>query len=366
MRFSLQREAFLKPLAQVVNVVERRQTLPVLANLLALVQDGQLSLTGTDLEVEMVARCAVDDAQDGEVTIPARKLFDIIRALPDGSKVTVSQSGDRITVQAGRSRFTLASLPANDFPSIDEVEATERVEVPEAALKELIERTAFAMAQQDVRYYLNGLLFDLGEHRLRCVATDGHRLALCEAALDGGTQAKRQIIVPRKGVTELQRLLEGGDRVLELEMGRNHIRVKRDDVTFTSKLIDGRFPDYEAVIPIGADREVKVDREVLRASLQRAAILSNEKYRGVRIEVSPGQLKISAHNPEQEEAQEEVEADTSVDGLAVGFNVNYLLDALGALRDETVVLALRDANSSALVREAANERSRHVVMPLRL
>ena len=366
MRFSLQREAFLKPLAQVVNVVERRQTLPVLANLLALVQDGQLSLTGTDLEVEMVARCAVDDAQDGEVTIPARKLFDIVRALPDGSKVTVSQSGDRITVQAGRSRFTLASLPANDFPSIDEVEATERVEVPEAALKELIERTAFAMAQQDVRYYLNGLLFDLGDHRLRCVATDGHRLALCEAALEGSAQAKRQIIVPRKGVTELQRLLEGGDRVLELEMGRNHIRVKRDDVTFTSKLIDGRFPDYEAVIPIGADREVKVDREVLRASLQRAAILSNEKYRGVRIEVSPGQLRISAHNPEQEEAQEEVEADTSVDGLAVGFNVNYLLDALGALRDETVVLALRDANSSALVREAANERSRHVVMPLRL
>ncbi|MGY0651747.1 DNA polymerase III subunit beta [Luteimonas sp. A537] len=366
MRFSLQREAFLKPLAQVVNVVERRQTLPVLANLLALVQDGQLSLTGTDLEVEMIARCAVDDSQDGEVTIPARKLFDIVRALPDGSKVTVSQTGDKITVQAGRSRFTLASLPANDFPSIDEVEATERVEVPEAALKELIERTAFAMAQQDVRYYLNGLLFDLGDTHLRCVATDGHRLALCETALDGSARAKRQIIVPRKGVTELQRLLEGGDRVLELEMGRNHIRVKRDDVTFTSKLIDGRFPDYEAVIPIGADREVKVDREVLRAALQRAAILSNEKYRGVRIEVSPGQLKINAHNPEQEEAQEEIEADTSVDGLAVGFNVNYLLDALSALRDDTVILALRDANSSALVREAANARSRHVVMPLRL
>jgi len=366
MRFSLQREAFLKPLAQVVNVVERRQTLPVLANLLVVVQSGQLSLTGTDLEVEMVARCAVDDADDGDATIPARKLFDIVRALPDGSKVTVSQSGDKITVQAGRSRFTLASLPANDFPSIDEVEATERVSVPEAALKELIERTAFAMAQQDVRYYLNGLLFDLADKRLRCVATDGHRLALCEAALDEVVQTKRQIIVPRKAVQELKKLLEGGDRVLTLEMDRNHIRVKRDDVTFTSKLIDGRFPDYEAVIPIGADREVRIDRESLRAALQRAAILSNEKYRGVRIEVSPGQLKINAHNPEQEEAQEEVEADTKVDGLAVGFNVNYLLDALSALRDETVVLALRDANSSALVREAANERSRHVVMPLRL
>jgi DNA polymerase-3 subunit beta len=366
MRFTLQREAFLKPLAQVVNVVERRQTLPVLANFLVQVQGGQLSLTGTDLEVEMVARAAVEDSQDGETTIPARKLFEIVRALPDGSRVTVSQSNDKVTVQAGRSRFTLATLPANDFPSVDEVEATERIGVPEAGLKELIERTAFAMAQQDVRYYLNGLLFDLREQTLRCVATDGHRLALCETGLDQAVGTKRQIIVPRKGVTELQRLLEGGDRALELELGRSHVRVKRDDVTFTSKLIDGRFPDYEAVIPIGAEKEVKLDREVLRAALQRAAILSNEKYRGVRVEISPGQLRISAHNPEQEEAQEEIEADTRVDNLAIGFNVNYLLDALGALKEEHVVIALRDANSSALVREASNARCRHVVMPLRL
>ena len=366
MRFSLQREVLLKPLAQVVNVVERRHTLPVLANLLVRVSGGQLALTGTDLEVEMVARTAVEEAQDGEITIPARKLFDIVRALPDGSRVTISQSGDKVTVQAGRSRFSLATLPANDFPSLDEVDATEQVSVPEAALKELLERTAFAMAQQDVRYYLNGLLFDLRDKALRCVATDGHRLALCEAVLEETVQTKRQIIVPRKGVLELQRLLEGGDRELEMEMGRSHIRVKRDDVTFTSKLIDGRFPDYEAVIPIGADREVKVDREAFRASLQRAAILSNEKYRGVRIEVSPGQLKINAHNPEQEEAQEEIEADTRVDSLVIGFNVNYLLDALSALRDEHVVIQLRDSNSSALVREASSEKCRHVVMPLRL
>ena len=366
MRFTLQREAFLKPLAQVVNVVERRQTLPVLANFLVQVQNGQLSLTGTDLEVEMVSRIAVEDAQDGETTIPARKLFEIIRALPDGSRITVSQTGDKITVQAGRSRFTLATLPANDFPSVDEVEATERVKIGEATLKELIERTAFAMAQQDVRYYLNGLLFDLRGDALRTVATDGHRLALCETELEKASGAKRQIIVPRKGVTELQRLLESGDREIELEVGRSHVRVKRDDVTFTSKLIDGRFPDYEAVIPIGADREVKVDREALRASLQRAAILSNEKYRGIRVEVSPGNLKISAHNPEQEEAQEEIEADTTVSDLAIGFNVNYLLDALSALRDEHVVIQLRDSNSSALVREASSEKSRHVVMPLRL
>ena len=366
MRFSLQREAFLKPLAQVVNVVERRQTLPVLANFLVQVKDGQLSLTGTDLEVEMVSRISVDNANDGETTIPARKLFDIVRALPDGSVITVAQTGDKVTISAGRSRFTLATLPSNDFPSVDEVEATDRIAISEATLKELIERTSFAMAQQDVRYYLNGLLFDVRDTLLRCVATDGHRLALCETPLETGTGNKRQIIVPRKGVTELQRLLEGGDREIELEIGRSHIRMKRDDAMFTSKLIDGRFPDYEAVIPIGADRLVTVDRELLKASLQRAAILSNEKYRGVRVEVSPGQLKISAHNPEQEEAQDEVEVDTQVSDLAIGFNVNYLLDALSALRDEQVVIQLRDSNSSALVREASNEKSRHVVMPLRL
>ncbi|MGH8050598.1 MAG: DNA polymerase III subunit beta [Arenimonas sp.] len=366
MRFSLSREVFLKPLQQVVNVVERRQTLPVLANLLVSVEDGRLSMTGTDLEVEMIARSEVDDAENGETTIPARKLFEIVRALPDGSKVTLSQSGDKVTVQAGRSRFSLATLPSRDFPAVEDLDLVERIRVSESALKELIERTAFAMAQQDVRYYLNGLLLDLRESSLRCVATDGHRLALCEAELPEGAQTRKQIIVPRKGVLELQRLLEGGDREVELEVGRNHLRMRRTDVTFTSKLIDGRFPDYEAVIPIGADKEVKVDREALRAALQRAAILSNEKYRGVKLEISPGQLRIIANNPESEEAQEELEAETKIDNLSIGFNVTYLLDALSALREEHVILNLRDGNSSALVREASHDRSRHVVMPLRL
>ena len=366
MRFSLPREVLLRPLQQVVNVVERRQTLPVLANLLVGVEGGRLAMTGTDLEVEMIARSEVEDAQDGEITIPARKLFEIVRALPDGSRVTLAQSGDRVTLTAGRSRFTLTTLPANEFPSIENLELVERVRVGEAALKELIERTAFAMAQQDVRFYLNGLLFDLGESRLRCVATDGHRLAMCETALPAEVQSRRQIIVPRKGVLELQRLLEGGEGELELEVGRNHLRVRRADVTFTSKLIDGRFPDYEAVVPIGADKSVVLHRDELRAALQRAAILSNEKYRGVKLDVSPGTLRIMAHNPEQEEAVEEIEAETSVDGLSVGFNVTYLMDALAALRGEKVRLALRDANSSALVREEGDERCRHVVMPLRL
>lgn len=366
MRFSLSREALLKPLQHVVNVVERRQTLPVLANLLLQIEGGRASLTGTDLEVEMIARTAVEDAEDGEATIPARKLFEIVRALPDGAKVTLSHSGDKCTVQSGRGRFTLATLPAGDFPALEDLEAVERVRVQEGMLKDLIERTAFAMATQDVRYYLNGLLFDLREQSLRCVATDGHRLALGEAALVEGARARKQIILPRKGVVELQRLLEGGENEVALEIGRHHLRMRREDVTFTSKLIDGRFPDYEAVIPIGADKEVRVDRETLRAALQRVAILSNEKYRGVKLEVSPGQLRIVAHNPEQEEAQEEIEAETRVDALSVGFNVTYLLDALSALREEQVVLNLRDGSSSALVRELSHERCRHVVMPLRL
>ncbi len=366
MQFSIQREALLKPLQQVVGVVERRQTLPVLANLLVKVIDGKLSLTGTDLEVEMIATTDADKLVEGETTIPARKLFDIVRALPDGAQIELKLNGDRVALNAGRSRFTLATLPATEFPTIDEIELVERVSLPEEVLRDLMERTAFAMANQDVRYYLNGMLLDLQEHTLRCVATDGHRLALKETKLDSKVSTRRQIIIPRKGVNELIGLFETGDGHVELEFGRNHLRVRRGEVVFTSKLIDGRFPDYEAVIPLGADKTAILDREVLRSALQRAAILSNEKYRGVKLELSSGKLRIVAHNPEQEEAVEELEADTVVSDLAVGFNVGYLLDALSALRGDRARLNLRDAQSSCLVQEDENDEARHVIMPLRL
>ena len=366
MHFSIQREVLLKPLQQVIGVVERRQTLPVLSNLLVAVADNRVTFTGTDLEVEMSASVEVQGVASGEVTIPARKLFDICRALPDGSKVQFKLAGDRVTVSSGRSRFTLATLAASEFPVIDNIELIERVSLPEATLKDLMDRTSFAMANQDVRYYLNGLLLDLRENTLRCVATDGHRLALAETELSAGVSAQRQIIIPRKGVLELQGLFESGDGNVELEFGRNHLRVRRNDVVFTSKLIDGRFPDYEAVIPIGADKEVHIAREAFRGALQRAAILSNEKYRGVKLEVSPNKLRIVAHNPEQEEAVEELEARTGTSELSVGFNVNYLLDAINALQGEEILLLLRDGNSSCLLRAPASERSRHVIMPLRL
>lgn len=366
MRFSIPREALLKPLNQVVGVVERRQTLPVLANLLVNVSTEGVSFTGTDLELEMVARCEAEQLEAGDTTLPARKLFDICRALPDGCRIDVKTAGDRATLVAGRSRFTLSTLPAAEFPQIESIEWTERVTLPEATLKELIDRTAFAMAHQDVRFYLNGALLDLRGNTLRCVATDGHRLALCETAIDVNAKTNRQLILPRKGVLELQRLLDSGDGTVDVEFGRNHLRVKRHDFVFTTKLIDGRFPDYEAVIPIGADKILTVSREELRSALQRASILSNEKYRGVKLEVGINRLLIVAHNPEQEEAVEELEVRSPVDGLAVGFNVNYLLDALSALRGNEVMVCLRDANSSCLLRDAEDERSRHVIMPLRL
>lgn len=368
MQFSIQREVLLKPLQQVINVVERRQTMPVLGNLLMVVEASRLSITGSDSEVEMVARVDLTGAAEaGETTVPARKFFDIIRALPDGASIQFALSGDRVTLKAGRSRFVLSTLPATDFPGFDQLDVEERVSLPEGSLRELIDRTAFAMAQQDVRYYLNGLLFDLDENLLRCVATDGHRMALCEAALEREpTTSQRQWILPRKGVLELQRMFEGDDRLVELQVGRTHLRVFREDVTFTSKLIDGRFPDYTAVIPIGMDKEARVEREVFKAALQRVAILSNEKYRGVRLEFSPNLLRIQAHNPDQEEAVEEIEVDTVADQLALGFNVVYLLEAINSLGEETVALHLRDSNSSVLIQEGSNARSRHVVMPMRL
>jgi DNA polymerase-3 subunit beta len=366
MKFTISREVLLHPLSQVIGVVERRQTLPVLANFMLSARDGQLTVTGTDMEVELVSTIPADVSQDGDITVPARKLVDIVRALPDGSAVTFSVSGDKATLSAGRSRFTLSTLPASEFPATDQVEALENISVSESSLKKMMDKTSFAMANQDVRYYLNGLLFDFRGKQLRSVATDGHRLAVCD--LDGAVEinGERQLIVPRKGVLELSRMLSTDGGEVPLAIGRNHIRLVKDDMTFTSKLIDGRFPDYQAVIPIGADKQMLVDKDTFIHALQRVAILSNEKYKGVRLEAAGPTIKIIAHNPQHEEAVEEVEAELNFERLAVGFNVTYLLDALMAIDTEQVSLELKDANSSCLVSAPDSDDNRHVVMPLKL
>lgn len=367
MHFTIQREALLKPLQLVAGVVERRQTLPVLSNVLLVVEGQQLSLTGTDLEVELVGRVKLEEpAEQGEITVPARKLMDICKSLPNDALIDIKVDEQKLVVKAGRSRFTLSTLPANDFPTVEEGPGSLTCQLEQSKLRRLIERTSFAMAQQDVRYYLNGMLLEVSAGIIRAVATDGHRLAMCSMQADIGQQDRHQVIVPRKGILELARLLTEPDGNVSIVLGQHHIRATTGEFTFTSKLVDGKFPDYERVLPKGGDKLVLGDRQVLREAFSRTAILSNEKYRGIRLQLASGQLKIQANNPEQEEAEEEVGVEYNGGSLEIGFNVSYLLDVLGVMTTEQVRLILSDSNSSALLQESDNDDSAYVVMPMRL
>ena len=365
MKLNAARESLLRPLQAVIGVVERRQTMPILANVLLVAKDGQVLVTATDLEVELVADTDVDVESPGEVTVPGRKLLDICRALPDDAQVSISQSGERLVIKSGRSKFTLTTLPAAEFPTVDDINAGQSISVSQEVLGRLLEKTHFSMAQQDVRYYLNGLLLETSGSILRAVATDGHRLALSEAALEGEKLPEQQVIVPRKGVLELQRLM-GGEGELAIELGTNHVRIQLEGIRFTSKLIDGRFPEYDRVIPQDTSNAMSADRATFRGALQRTAILSNEKYRGIRLIIRKGGMVLQAHNPEQEEAEEELEIEYTGDEIEIGFNVNYLLDALGAIESDNIDLAVVDSNSSCLIREPGKEDCKYVVMPMRL
>ena len=367
MKFTISRDALLKSLNLVAGVVERRQTLPILANVLLVLEGDHLSLTGTDLEVELVGRVQLAGAGDsGEVTVPARKLVDICKSLPEGSNIDFTVQDNRVTVKSGRSRFTLSTLPAREFPNVEDSMGTHQFTVKQGQLRRLIDRTGFAMAQQDVRYYLNGMLWEIRDKHLRVVATDGHRLAMC--TLPGKIDASDdvQVILPRKGVLELARLLLEDDADIAIVIGSNHIRATTEHFTFTSKLVDGKFPDYQRVLPRSPDKVVLGSRLELRQAFTRTAILSNEKYRGVRLKLTPNTLDIVANNPEQEEAEEAVAVDYDGDTLEVGFNVSYLLDVLGVLSGDQVKLSLSDPNSSALLEESDADDSLYVVMPMRL
>ena len=370
MKFSVQREALLKSLSLVAGVVERRQTLAVLSNVLFDLDGQTLSLTGTDLEVEITGRVQLDEpaSDNGQLTIPAKKLLDICKSLPDSSTINFSLGDNqKVTVSSGRSRFTLATLPANEFPNVEEGEAKAQFTVLQSQLKRLIDRTAFAMAQQDVRYYLNGMLWELTPNQIRVVATDGHRLALCDLA-SGAVQVNEnaQIIVPRKGIVELARSLTSDEDSVEIVFGQNHLRANTEEFTFITKLVDGKFPDYQRVLPRGGNKTVFGSRLGLKEAFNRAAILSNEKYRGVRLVLSDETLIVQANNPEQEEAEDTVAVDYKGDSLEIGFNVNYIIDVLGVLSGESIKLTLSDSNSSALLEESSDGDSVYVIMPMRL
>lgn len=365
MKFSVEREAMLLPLQAVIGVVERRQTMPILSNVLVTVNSTGLTITATDLEVELSATGKVEVQAPGEITIPGRKLIDIIKALPEKANITLTLENERLLIRSGKSRFTLATLPASDFPVIENIEIKQKISLSQADMKTLLDKTHFSMAQQDVRYYLNGLLFELSGQQLRLVATDGHRLALAETKLADTVNTSSQVILPRKGVLELQRVL-GNQGNVEIIISTNHMRITVDGVRFTSKLIDGRFPDYNRVIPQNPNRIVSAERSALRAALQRAAILSNEKYRGIRLTLKSNLLVMQAHNPEQEEAEEELEVSHSGEDMEIGFNVNYLMEALSAVDGDQVELGFTDGNSSCLIKSPGNVASRYVVMPMRL
>lgn len=367
MKFSISRDALLRPLNLVAGVVERRQTLPILSNVLLALDNGQLSLTGTDLEVELVGRVNLEaPGVGGEVTVPARKLVDICKSLPEGSKIEFTAEDGKVTVRSGRSRFTLSTLPAGEFPSVEESVGTHQLVVRQGQLRRLVERTGFAMAQQDVRYYLNGMLLELKDGRLRVVATDGHRLAMCTLPTVVEGVEDTQVILPRKGVLELARLLLDEDEEITVVLGNNHLQATTTEFKFTSKLVDGKFPDYERVLPRAPDKIVTASRLELRQAFTRTAILSNEKYRGVRLKLASDVMEIVANNPEQEQAEEQVPVNYQGDGVEIGFNVSYLLDVLGVLSGENVKFSLSDANSSALLEESEDGDSLYVVMPMRL
>lgn len=367
MKITINRDSLLKPLQVVSGVVEKRQTLPILSNVLTVVNDNKLTLTGTDLEVELTASTSeVTSSENGEITLPARKFMDICKSLPESSVLDITIDDTKAIIRSGKSRFTLATLPTTDFPSSESITAAREFTISQGILKHLIDQTYFCMANQDVRYYLNGLLLEMNPSSLRAVATDGHRLALSEKECDITPGDINQIIVPRKGIMELTRLLSETDDGCTVQINTNFVRIDLGDIVFTSKLIDGRFPDYDRVIPKGGQKIVTANREVLRQGLLRASILSNEKYRGIRMNFSNNLLHATVNNPEQEEAVEDIDVNYQDDDLEIGFNVSYLVDALNSIKSDEIEMTLLDPNSSCVITAMGDDSSRYVVMPMRL
>lgn len=364
----LPRDALLKPLQAVTGIVERRHTLPILSNVLIERNAETLRFVATDLELQIATSCALDK-KSGEplsVTVSARKLVDILRALPDSSDVTLEVASNRLQVKAGKSRFNLQTLPAADFPTLaDPGTPQSSFQISQGATRNLLALVQYAMAQQDIRYYLNGLLLVTEGNEIRVVATDGHRLSYAVTQM-AVKQDKTEVILPRKAIIELARQLVDGDDPLNVDIHANQVRFRFGDVDLTTKVIDGKFPDYQRVIPTNYDKTIALDRDELQRALQRAAILSNEKFRGVRWMLTKDSLRISCSNNEQEEAQEELEVEFGGDPLDVGFNVTYLLDVLNNVPPGKVNCSFGDANSSMLITLPGRDDFRYVVMPMRI
>lgn len=365
MKFIIQREQLLKPLQLVSGVVEKRQTIPILSNVLLEIEESTLTLTGSDLEVELIGRCVLETPaqSSGSITVPSRKLFDICRSLPNEATIELHLDKDRMIVSSGKSRFTLATLPAEDYPKLNISGDATSFKLSQGDFKHLLQRTHFAMGLQDVRLYLNGMLLEVTPQSIRTVATDGHRLAMATLHEAEVGDSSITALIPRKGVLELLRLLEENDAQIQVSVTSNHIRAQTDHYTFTSKLIDCNFPNYERVIPKQGDKNINLEKDVFKSCLQRTAILSNEKFRGVKVQLDTHLIRIEANNPEQEEAHEELPIHYEHDKLEMGFNVDYLIDVLNSLSEDNVKLTFSDGEQGVLIEEA---NCLYVVMPMRL
>lgn len=368
MKLTQTREHLLESLQSTLGAIEKRHTAPILENVLLRLEGTRSWWCGTDLELEISTHAPVMDASDGEITLPARKLADICKSLPAESIINLEiQEDNRARITSGRSCFELATLPASEFPDLEDIGETRNFDIPENTLKHLLDSASFAMANQDVRYYLNGLLLEINAEGIRTVATDGHRLALCFYPEKQEDRETTQLIIPRKGVLELSRLLRNDCEVpVSLQSSQNHLRVQLDNLRFTTKLVDGRYPDYRAAVPQGGQIQVELDRKAFRDVLSRVAILSNEKFRGVRLSLTENLLQVQAHNPEQEMATDELDVHYSGSDFSIGFNVNYLLDAVNHLDGETLCLQCNSPESSALVTDPEDDSVLNVVMPIRL
>ena len=363
----IDKEIILKPLQVVIGIVERKQTLPILSNVLMENQDGKIRFTTTDLEIQITTAIdtGIRNGQNAAFTVGGKKFQEILRVLPEQSKITIDTKENKAQIKTNKSRFSLQTLPAQDFPKLsNQLENAKKIVLPQKELKNLLFSVQYAMAQQDVRYYLNGVLLIIDGNKLKVVATDGHRLAYNAGTIDGQYE-KQEIILPRKAVSELSKLLADSDESVELEFSQQQVKVTFSGITLITKVIEGKFPDYERVIP-KYDNHLNMERAVMQQALQRAAILSNEKFRGVRFVLTEKNLSIISSNSEQEEAQEEIETDYHGEPLDIGFNVNYLMEGLNNISSNTAIFSFGDPNSSILMTTPENQEFRYVVMPMRI
>ncbi len=372
MKFIINREEILLPLQQIVSVIEKRQTMPILSNVLMVINDDQLTLTGTDLEIQIIAKINITAATPGSITVPARKFLDICRLLPSGAEIKFELQEDsgagamKVKIASGRTRFSLSCLPADNYPEFAESELENHLIINAGKFKKALDKTVFCMANQDVRYYLNGLLLNVSNSKLKLVASDGHRLSIYEDNLDQPTGFEARIILPRKGVLELSRLLDDPEAELKIEFSSNNIRVFIKNLIFSAKLVDSKYPDFGKVFQQEFFNQIHIQKQILKEALTRVAILSNEKFKGVTFDITPDSLKISTHNPEHDEAEEELFIEYTGEPLTIAFNAQYLLDAVSNLDSELAVLTIASNASSCFIDEPGDCGYKFIVMPMRL